>query len=97
MEQLNRNSVIAIYNSGIWRTWTAKETVMFHLFQDLMCVDIEHIHTCFSEFFGRSFCTNELAKKEALIKEFLGEDEPPTFDTILNLIKRNGFNIEMFM
>lgn len=84
--QLSEEQAKSLYDSGLWKAWTADQVVKFQLFQDRLCVEFSHFHKCITEVLGRSVFTHEFAYRDELIKEYLGEKTAPSFDEILNLI-----------
>lgn len=77
---------MAIYYGGEWKNWTDDEIVRFQLFQDRLAVPFTEFHRAITAVLGRPVYTHEFAFREQLIKEYLGEKEPPTFEDIINLI-----------
>lgn len=88
-KQIKYDDAVAIHDSGIWKEWTSEQVVKFQLFQDLLCMPFDHFHKCIQEVLDRPVFTHEFMFRDELIKEFIGEKEPPTFEEILSLIPKD--------
>ncbi len=77
---------LAFCESKEWENWTDEQLVRLQLFQDKLCIPFKRYHEAISNVLNRSIYTHEFAFPELLIKEYLGDKEPPSFEEILNLI-----------
>jgi len=89
MKELTKEQAIKFAESGIWKDWSAKQIVDFQLFQDKLCMDFNVYKKALENVLERPVYTDEIGNRDSLIKEYLGEKEPPTLDEILNLIPEN--------
>lgn len=88
MKQLTEKQAISIAQSGEWKNWNDEEIVRFQLFQDRLCMDFCRFHEAIEKVLGRPVFTHEFAYKDAIIREYLGEKERPTFNEVINLIPK---------
>ena len=87
MKQLTKEEAIAFYENKLYEKMSAKERAQFQLVQDKLCMPFDVFHEAVEEALGRPVWTHEFAlNREGLIKELNGEQEPPTFEDIINLI-----------
>lgn len=88
MEQLTKNQAIEMAKSEWWKDKPAKDVALFQMQQDKLCMDFSEFHRCMEETLGRPVWTHEFASsnRDALMKELLGEKEPPSMNEIISLI-----------
>jgi hypothetical protein len=86
--QFTREQAIAMYESGVWKNWTAEQVVRFQMFQERLCMEFSHFHKCVEEVLGRPVFTHEFAFRDEIVKEYLGAKGTPTFEDIINLIPK---------
>lgn len=89
MKQFTKEEAISFYDSCVWKGWSSEKIVRLQLFQDLMCVDFDLYHKSISHVLGRPVFSHEFAFHDQLVKEYLGVEQPPTFNEILDLIPEN--------
>lgn len=87
MKQLTKEEAIAFYENKLYEKMSPKERAQFQLVQDKLCMPFDVFHEAVEEALGRPVWTHEFAfNREGLIKELNGDQEPPTFEEIINLI-----------
>ena len=87
MKQLTTEQAIAFSDSKIYENWTSEQIVRFQLFQKKLCMDFSVFHKAIEEVLDRSVFTHEFGMNyDGIVKEYLGEKEPPTFEEIIELI-----------
>lgn len=84
--QLTKEEAINLYKSEVWKDWSDKEKTEFGLFQNRLAMPFEVMHKAMENIFERPIYTHEFAYKESLIKEYLGEKDPPNLSEIIDLI-----------
>lgn len=84
--QFTQAEAVAFYESKEWENWTNESIVRLQLFQDRLCVPFDRFHEAITKVLGRSVWTHEFAFRDNLIREYLGQIEPPTMEDIMNLI-----------
>lgn len=72
MKQMTEAQAIALYNSGKWHNWSAKQIVALQLYQNKLCVDFSAFHEAVEEVLGRPVWTHEFARPERLRQEYEG-------------------------
>ena len=85
-KQLTGKQAIAFDKSKVWEDWTDEQIVRLQLFQDVLCVPFDKFKEALSSVLGRPVYTHEFTSSESLVKEYLGENTPPTFEEIVNMI-----------
>ena len=85
-KQLTREQAISLYDSGVWKEWTAEQVVSFQLFQEKLCMEFSYFQKCIQDVLGRPVYTHEFGFHDELVKEYLGAKETPTFEDVINLI-----------
>jgi hypothetical protein len=89
---MTREEVMAIFESKIWESWTARERATFTMFMEpepLLCMPFHVFHRALEEALGRPVMTHEMGLNwEGLKRELLGERPKPTMEEILNLIPK---------
>lgn len=87
MEQLTKEQAIAFAESKGYKDWTYEQIVRFQLFQDKLCMPFSVFHEAIEKVLNRPVYTHEFGLNyEGIVKEYLGVQEPPTFEEIINLI-----------
>ncbi len=87
MKQITREEAIKINESKLYEGWTDEEKVRFQLFQDRLAMPFGIFAEAVNNVLGRPVYTHEFGlNRDGLIKEFLGESPPPTFEEILALL-----------
>lgn len=82
--QLTKEEAVEFADNRRWEKMTAKERGLFQLRQDRLCMPFNKVHEGITELLGRSVWTHEFAKPDALWREYLGLDEKPTLEDILD-------------
>lgn len=86
-KQLTKEQAINLADSEIWKEWSDEEVVKFQLFQKRLCMNFSRFHEAVEKVLGRPVFTHEFGMNyEGIVKEYLGVEEPPTFEEIINLI-----------
>lgn len=89
MASITKADALKLSEMGWWKGLPARDIVRFQLFEPLLCMDFGDFHEAITEALGRSVWTHEFGlNPEDLKREFLGEDEPPTFAEIIDLIPK---------
>ena len=87
MKQLTEQEAIAFHDNKLYENMSSKERAQFQLAQDRLCMPFDVFHEAVEEALGRPVWTHEFAlNRQGLIKELNGDQEPPTFEDIINLI-----------
>lgn len=87
VKQLTKEQAINLYDSGEWKDWTYEEIARFQLFQDRLCMPFAIFHEAIEKTLGRPVCTHEFGmNRSGLEAELIGENDPPTFEEIINMI-----------
>ena len=86
MKQLTKEQAIAIAEGGEWKDWTLDEVARFQLFQTRLCVPFDLFHEAIEHTLERSVWTHEFANVGSLQAELVGENDPPTFQEIIEMI-----------
>jgi len=86
VEQLTEEQAIAIYKGGEWKDWTLEEIAKIQLFQRRLCVPFEKFHEAIERVLGRPVYTHEFANMGSLQAEYIGENDPPTLQEIIDMI-----------
>jgi hypothetical protein len=88
-KQFTKEQAVAFYKSEVWKGWSHEQIVRMQLFNDFLAVPFDVFHEAIEDVLGRSVWTHEFAYRDELIKEYLKEKEPPTFEEIINLIPKD--------
>jgi hypothetical protein len=83
---MTEEQAIALYDSGWWKDKTARQIVMFQLFEDRLCMPFGEFQKAVEEALGRPVWTHEFGSRGGLEKEFLGDKPRPTMEEILAII-----------
>jgi len=83
---IGKEKALKMYESKWWEGWDDKDIVMVQLFTAELCMPFDKFHGAVERTLGRPVWTHEFGFWEHLVKEFLGEKEPPSLSDILNLI-----------
>ena len=86
MRQLTEEQAIALAESGEWKDWTLEEVAKFQLFQTRLCIPFDLFHEAIEHTLERPVYTHEFADVGRLQAEFVGENDPPTLQEIIELI-----------
>lgn len=62
-----------IAESGVWKTWTAREIFLFQLSQEYLCVPFSTFHEAVEKVFGRPVYDTELVTID-MWKEFVDKE-----------------------
>lgn len=86
-EQLTKEQAILFGENKMYEKMTHEEIVRFQLFQKLMCMPFSVFHEAIEKVLDRPVYTHEFGLNyDGLVKEYLGEQDPPTLEEIINLI-----------
>lgn len=86
---ITKEQAIELANSNWWLNLSARDIVMFQLFEPLLCMPFDVFHEAIEKALGRPVWTHEFGLNyEGLKKEFLGKADPPTMEEIINLIPK---------
>lgn len=86
-EQLTKEQAILFGENKMYLKMTHEEIVRFQLFQKNLCMPFSVFHEAIEKVLDRPVYTHEFGLNyEGLVKEYLGEQDPPTFEEIINLI-----------
>lgn len=89
IKQLTKQEAINFYDNKLYEHMSDREKAIFQLTQDLLCMPFDVFHEAVEKTLGRPVFTHEFGlNSEGLIKEILGEKEPPTFDEIVGMIPK---------
>jgi hypothetical protein len=84
LHYIGKDCAIALFDSEWWKGKTAREIVNFQLFTAELCIPFNLFHQAVEESLGRPVWTHEFGLNyDGIVKEFLGEIPPPTFDDII--------------
>lgn len=87
VKQLTKEEAIAFYDNKLWEDMDYYQRAIFQMQQDRLCMPFDVFHESIQKALGRSVFTHEFGlNREGLMKELLGEKEPPTFEEIIGLI-----------
>lgn len=86
MRQLTKEEAIAFCDNKLYEGMTSRQIAEFQMMQDRLCVPFDVFHKAAEEALGRPVWTHEFADCDSLLKELMGDKEPPTFEEIINLI-----------
>lgn len=87
MKQITSEQAIAFAESKVWAKWSSYEICRFQLFQDKLAIPFEKFHEAVEKELGRPVFTHEFGLNyEGIMKEFLHEKDPPTWEEIINII-----------
>jgi hypothetical protein len=86
MKQLTEEQAIALHDGGEWKDWTLDEVARFQLFQSKLCVPFSLFHQAIEHALDRPVWTHEFADQGSLQAEYIGENDPPTFEEIIEMI-----------
>ena len=90
MKQLTKEEAVAFYDSKVWEAWTHRQIAEFQMCQDKLCFPFDVFHEAIEKTLGRPVFTHEFGlNREGLMKELLGEKEPPTLEDILSWIPKD--------
>ena len=98
MQQVDKESAIALYESGWWKNLSNESIVKFQLFQSLLCIPFGEFHRAVESVLGRNVWTHEFADIVSIRREFLGEKATPTMDEIMALLPQDKlivFTVDM--
>jgi hypothetical protein len=85
--QLTKEQAIAFYESKVWELWTDEQIVRLQLFQEKLCVPFDRFHSAITNVLNRDVYTHEFGLNyEGIVLEYLGINEPPSFQDIINMI-----------
>ncbi|MGI4870653.1 MAG: hypothetical protein ACRYFX_05675 [Janthinobacterium lividum] len=70
---MTQKEAVAIYESGIWKDWTAREKVLCQLYEERLIMPFDEFTAAMSEVLGRPVFTHEFANPKKLEAEFEGE------------------------
>lgn len=84
---MTRDEAISLYDSEFWLEMTHEEIAKFQLFEDRLCMPFGIFHEAVNRTLNRHVLTHEFStNSDGLKKELLGEQEPPSFEDIINMI-----------
>ena len=87
VRQLTKEEAIAFYDNKLYEEMDYKQRAMFQMQQDRLCMPFDVFHESIEKALGRPVFTHEFGlNRKGLMKELLGEKEPPTFEEIIGLI-----------
>ena len=87
MKQLTKKQAIEFAKSGVTDDWTYEQIVRFQLFQKKLCMDFSRFHCALEKVLDRPVFTHELGLNyDGIVKEYLGVQDPPTLEEIIDLI-----------
>ncbi len=89
-DQLTTDQAIAFADSKVYENWTPKQIVDFQLFQKCLCMPFDKFHEAVEKVLDRPVFTHEFAFHDEMVKEYLGEKDPPTLSEIINLIPKEN-------
>ena len=87
--QLTEEEAIEFAKSEVWEeeNWTHWEIARFGLFQELLCMPFGVLHEAVEKSLGRPVFTHEFGlNADGIRREFLGLEDTPSFEDVLNLI-----------
>lgn len=89
IKQLTKQEAINFYDGKLYEHMSDREKAIFQLTQDRLCMPFGVFHEAVEKTLGRPVFTHELGlNSDDLMKEILGEKEPPTFDEIVKMIPK---------
>lgn len=75
---MTREEAVAIYESGQWKEWSAREKVLCQLYEERLIMPFAEFQAAVNEALGRPVFTHEFANPEKLQAEFEGLIAPAT-------------------
>jgi hypothetical protein len=88
---IGKEKAIELYDSNWWEGLSHREIVEFQLFTTELSCPFDVFHEAVEKSLGRPVFTHEFGLNyDGICKEFLGENEPPTMNEILNLIPQEN-------
>lgn len=89
VRQLTKEEAINFYDNKLYEEMNYKEKAVFQMQQDRLCMPFDVFHEAVEKTIGRPVFTHEFGlNRDGLMKEILGEKEPPTFDEIVRMIPK---------
>lgn len=90
MISIGIEKAIELAGSGWWKDKTPEEICNVQLFTSELCMDFGDFHMALEKCLRRPVWTHELGMNyDGLCKEFLKQQDPPTFDEIVGLLDKN--------
>lgn len=89
VRQLTKEEAVAFCDHKLYEKMNYKEKAVFQMLQDRLCMPFDVFHEAVEKTLGRPVFTHEFGlNSDGLMKEILGEKEPPTFDEIVKMIPK---------
>lgn len=89
VRQLTKEEAINFHDHKLYEEMNYKEKAVFQMQQDLLCMPFDVFHEAVEKTIGRPVFTHEFCfNSDGLMKEILGEKEPPTFDETVRMIPK---------
>lgn len=87
MKQFTETEAFEFAKSGKWKEMSDRELVGFQLYQRLLCVPFSVFHGKIEKVLGRPVYTHEFGLNyDGLIAEYLGLQDSPTLQEIIEMI-----------
>lgn len=83
---MGEKAAVAVFESGVWKEWSAEQKVAFQLFEERLCMPFGDFQAAVEEVLERPVFTHEFAFRDHLVDEFLGKKPKATFAEVLALI-----------
>jgi len=86
-QSIGKEAAIALHDTEWWKAKSHREIAEFQLFTAELCCPFGVFHEAIEKSLGRPVFTHEFGLNyEGICAEFLGGQEAPSFEEILNLI-----------
>lgn len=87
---IGKEKAIKIYDSEWWKNKSHHEIAKVQLFLEELCCPFSIFHEAVEKTLNRPVFTHEFGiNYSGICKEFLGNDDPPTVEEILDIISSN--------
>lgn len=84
---MTEEQALKLAKTKFWEDLNYRQRANFQLFERRLCMPFDVFHEALEKSLGRPVYTHELGfNLEGIKKEFLGEQEAPTLEEIINLI-----------
>ena len=90
IHQLTEFQARRFAESGSWKILNQRQRALFQLQQDKLCMPFVEFHKAIEQELGRPVYTHEFGlNRWGLLKEVVGEVDPPSLDEILGLLSQD--------
>jgi hypothetical protein len=83
--QFTREQAIAMYESGVWKNWTAEQVVRFQMFQERLCMEFSHLIRVCDDYIKTAKLCEEKQHELMILKQDLSETRAGIDRTLTHL------------